>query len=154
MKPYDDPFGSTEAGTHGWATRSSSTARSSSPSFDEFAAQRELVSSIPPLSLRRYWNYPTDAELAPLLTDTAGQRHSDALPGDKLRPEVWEQQKEHARAHLPPQFAQLVALTRQPFVQTIGDLAVPAMAHGHVALVGEAAFVPRPHTAASADQAL
>ncbi|GAQ87324.1 hypothetical protein KFL_003450100 [Klebsormidium nitens] len=100
-----------------------------------------------------YWNYPTDAELAPVLTDAGGQRHADALPGDRLRPQVWEQQKERARAHLPPQFAQLVALTRQPFVQTINDLAVPAMAHGRVALIGEAAFIPRPHTAASADQA-
>lgn len=102
----------------------------------------------------RYWNYPTNAALAALLTNVAGQRHEDAQPANKLRPAVWEEQKARAHAHLPPQFARLVAMTEQPFVQSITDLAVPAMAHGRTALVGEAAFIPRPHTAAAADQAL
>jgi 2-polyprenyl-6-methoxyphenol hydroxylase-like FAD-dependent oxidoreductase len=39
-------------------------------------------------------------------------------------------------------------------VQTIHDLAVPNMVFGRVCLTGDAAFVPRPHTAASTANAL
>jgi hypothetical protein len=42
-----------------------------------------------------------------------------------------------------------VAATRKPFLQTIQDLSVRRMAVGRIALVGDAAFIPRPHTAAS-----
>ena len=38
-------------------------------------------------------------------------------------------------------------------MQTIHDLAVPKMAFGRVCLTGDAAFVPRPHTAASTAKA-
>ena len=43
--------------------------------------------------------------------------------------------------------------TRESFIQTIVDLSVPRMAFGRVALVGDAAFVPQPHTAASTSKA-
>ncbi|MEM9905974.1 MAG: hypothetical protein AAF921_13220 [Cyanobacteria bacterium P01_D01_bin.44] len=42
-----------------------------------------------------------------------------------------------------------MAATRAPFVQAILDLGIPQMAFDRIALVGDAAFVPRPHTAAS-----
>src|ERR1700692_5009471 len=56
---------------------------------------------------------------------------------------------DQARRTLPPSFLRLVEATVEPFVQTIHDLAVPKMAFGQVCLTGDAAFVPRPHTAAS-----
>ena len=61
----------------------------------------------------------------------------------------------HTQAHsiLPPTFRRLVEVTQEPFVQTIHDLAVPKMAFGRVCLTGDAAFVPRPHTAASTAKA-
>jgi 2-polyprenyl-6-methoxyphenol hydroxylase-like FAD-dependent oxidoreductase len=46
-----------------------------------------------------------------------------------------------------------VNATSEPFVQAIVDLAVSRMIHGRVALIGDAAFVPRPHTAASTAKA-
>jgi 2-polyprenyl-6-methoxyphenol hydroxylase-like FAD-dependent oxidoreductase len=46
---------------------------------------------------------------------------------------------------LSPQFAELVAKTAQPFIQPIYDLTVDRMAAGRLALVGDAAFVGRPH---------
>ena len=58
-----------------------------------------------------------------------------------------------ARHVLPPVFVRLVEATEEPFVQTIHDLAVPRMAFGRVCLTGDAAFVPRPHTAASTAKA-
>jgi 2-polyprenyl-6-methoxyphenol hydroxylase-like FAD-dependent oxidoreductase len=38
-------------------------------------------------------------------------------------------------------------------MQTIFDLSVPKMAFGRVCTLGDAAFVPRPHTAASTSKA-
>jgi len=48
----------------------------------------------------------------------------------------------------------LVAGIREPFVQPILDLAVPRKRQGRVAMVGDAAFVPRPHTGASTSNAV
>ena len=61
--------------------------------------------------------------------------------------------RDQARRILPPPFLRLVEATAEPFVQTIHDLAVPRMAFGRVCLTGDAAFVPRPHTAASTAKA-
>jgi 2-polyprenyl-6-methoxyphenol hydroxylase-like FAD-dependent oxidoreductase len=58
-----------------------------------------------------------------------------------------------ARHVLPPAFVRLVEATDEPFVQTIHDLAVPRMVFGRVRLTGDAAFVPRPHRAASTAKA-
>jgi 2-polyprenyl-6-methoxyphenol hydroxylase-like FAD-dependent oxidoreductase len=58
-----------------------------------------------------------------------------------------------ARALLPPQFQELLAATEEPFAQPIRDLAVQQMIFGRVVLVGESAFVLRPHTAAAAAKA-
>jgi len=60
---------------------------------------------------------------------------------------------DQARHILPPTFLRLVKATAEPFVQTIHDLATPKMAFGRVCLTGDAAFVPRPHTAASTAKA-
>ena len=46
---------------------------------------------------------------------------------------------------LAPQLAALVARTQLPLLQPIYDLEVPRMAVGRVALLGDAAFVARPH---------
>lgn len=52
-----------------------------------------------------------------------------------------------------PAFQKLVAATTEPFVQAILDLGVPQMVFGRVALVADAGFIPRPHTAASTSKA-
>jgi 2-polyprenyl-6-methoxyphenol hydroxylase-like FAD-dependent oxidoreductase len=54
---------------------------------------------------------------------------------------------------LAPPFQKLVRATQEPFVQAILDLGVPQMTFGRVALIGDAAFIPRPHTAASTAKA-
>ncbi len=46
---------------------------------------------------------------------------------------------------LAPQFAEIVTKTTQPLFQPIFDLTVPQMAFGRIALLGDAAFVARPH---------
>lgn len=109
-----------------------------------------------------YWNYPQDSpELAELMTDIDGKRHRFTLPsGGKMQPHVWERQKEIATAVLPPQFAELVHKTQNPFVQAITDLRPPPpetkvgrLLNGKAVIVGDALSGFRPHTAASTSQA-
>jgi 2-polyprenyl-6-methoxyphenol hydroxylase-like FAD-dependent oxidoreductase len=53
--------------------------------------------------------------------------------------------REAARRLLAPQFAEIIEKTAQPFVQPIQDVMSTQVAFGRVALMGDAAFVARPH---------
>jgi 2-polyprenyl-6-methoxyphenol hydroxylase-like FAD-dependent oxidoreductase len=100
-----------------------------------------------------YWNYREADELPALLTDRTGRKRRTSVPPGMVRLEHWQKQMEIARALLPPQFQKLLEATEEPFAQPIRDLAVPQMVFGRVVLVGESAFVLRPHTAAAAAKA-
>ena len=93
------------------------------------------------------WYRPTDERSAlPLLcTDARGRRHGASIAPPLIRPEVIAQVKAAARASLAPQIATIVELTAQPFFQAIFDLESPRVVCGRVALLGDAAFVARPH---------
>jgi len=43
----------------------------------------------------------------------------------------------------------LIEVTEAPFIQAIMDIEVPCMVFGHAVLLGDAAFLLRPHTAAT-----
>jgi 2-polyprenyl-6-methoxyphenol hydroxylase-like FAD-dependent oxidoreductase len=93
------------------------------------------------------WYRPTHIqhELPRLCTDIHGKQHDLSIPPPLLRKEVIDAMRKSARDHLSPQFAEVVAKTRQPFFQAIFDLESDCMAFGRVALLGDAAFVARPH---------
>ncbi|NAL78475.1 hypothetical protein DYY65_09555 [Nitrososphaera sp. AFS] len=59
-----------------------------------------------------------------------------------------QQQKSIAERILPKVFGQLVVQTNEPFIQMIYDLSVPRMSFVRVCILGDAAFVLRPHTSA------
>ena len=63
--------------------------------------------------------------------------------------------KDLASRDFPPQFAELIRLTRSPFVQAISDVLSPQASHydGRVVLVGDALAGFRPHTAGATSQA-
>lgn len=67
--------------------------------------------------------------------------------------DIEQEMRQYAERVLVPPFQKLIAATKEPFVQAILDLGVPNMTFEHVALVGDAAFIPRPHTAASVSKA-
>lgn len=100
-----------------------------------------------------YWNYREADELPALLTDRTGRKRRTSVPPGMVCAEHWQKQMDIARALLPPQFQELLEATEEPFAQPIRDLAVPQMVFGRAVLVGEAAFVVRPHTAAAAAKA-
>jgi 2,6-dihydroxypyridine 3-monooxygenase len=54
---------------------------------------------------------------------------------------------------LPEPIARVVRSTAQPFLQVVYDIDVSRMAFGRVCLIGDAAFVARPHAAAGTSKA-
>ncbi|WP_299333580.1 FAD binding domain-containing protein [Haloplanus sp.] len=88
-----------------------------------------------------------------IFTDATGDEGSFGVPPGELRSPVERRQRERAVDSLPPAFADPVAATTEPFVQAIYDLTVPAMTVDRVCLLGDAAFVARPHTAAGTSKA-
>jgi 2-polyprenyl-6-methoxyphenol hydroxylase-like FAD-dependent oxidoreductase len=118
------------------------------PGEDESTAQGE-----------RRWNWvwyrsvDAGADIAMLLTDREGVRHAFSLPpGTPTDAAIAEMRKASAEL-LAPTFQRLVAATDEPFVQAILDLQVPQMVFGRAVLLGDSAFVPRPHTAGSTAKA-
>lgn len=99
---------------------------------------------------RRYnfvWYRATseDVDLPDLLTDASGKRWADGIPPSLIRPDVLAEMEAAAHELLAPQFAEVVTKVAQPLFQPIFDLEVPRMAFDRVALLGDAAFVARPH---------
>lgn len=100
-----------------------------------------------------YVNYDQANELPRILTDKVGKHRDYSIPAGMLAPDVEREMRRYADAVLAPPFQKLIAATTEPFVQAILDLSVSQMVFGRVALVGDAAFIPRPHTAASTAKA-
>jgi len=107
---------------------------------------------------RRYnvvWYRPADEaqELPWLLTDEAGVTHSISIPPPLIRREPIAAMRAAAERLLAPQFGEIVRLIDEPILQPIYDLESPRLAFGRVAIVGDAAFVARPHVAAGVSKA-
>jgi 2-polyprenyl-6-methoxyphenol hydroxylase-like FAD-dependent oxidoreductase len=99
------------------------------------------------------WYRPIAADaLVDLCTDARGQYHGSAIPPPLIRPEVLAAIKATARALVAPQVAEIF-VRAQPFFQPIFDLESPQIAFGRVALLGDAAFVARPHVGAGVTKA-
>ena len=99
---------------------------------------------------RRYnfvWYRATreDTDLVSMLTDDTGKCWSNGIPPTLIRQEVLETMRTAAHDLLAPAFAEVVDNTQQPLFQPIYDLEVPRMNEGRIALLGDAAFVARPH---------
>jgi 2,6-dihydroxypyridine 3-monooxygenase len=100
-----------------------------------------------------YRNYLPGSELTDLMTDCDGQLHEVSLPPGTPRPAHIKEMRATAAARLPERIARVVLAVEAPFVQAILDLEVPRMAFGRVCLLGDAAFVVRPHAAAGTAKA-
>lgn len=100
-----------------------------------------------------YVNHDEVTELPRILTDKNGQQRNYSIPPGLMAASVEKEMRSYADQILVSPFQKLVAATKEPFVQAILDLAVPQMAFDRIALVGDVAFIPRPHTAASTSKA-
>lgn len=108
---------------------------------------------------RRYnvvWYRPADEtdELAAMLTDQTGKLHPVSIAPHLVSPRVIASMREAASSLLAPQFRELVDLIEQPFLQPIYDLESPQVAFGRIGLLGDSAFVARPHVGAGVTKAM
>jgi 2-polyprenyl-6-methoxyphenol hydroxylase-like FAD-dependent oxidoreductase len=106
---------------------------------------------------RRYyfiWYRPaTPEQQHAMFTDAAGQHHGLSIPPALIRREFIEEMRAAAHAKLSPLMAEIVGLVQAPLLQAITDMESPRLVFGRVALMGDAAFVARPHVAAGTSKA-
>lgn len=99
---------------------------------------------------RRYnfvWYRPAseDKELAKLLTDADGQHYPTGIPPLKVSWKHIAEMRKAGHEILAPQYAEILERTASPFLQTIYDVRSEQIVFGRIALMGDAAFVGRPH---------
>lgn len=114
---------------------------------DSVAAGERLINFV------WYRNYLAGSDLDDLLTDRSGQRCDTFLPPGAASEHHVAELRAVAAARLPAPLARVVCSAAQPFLQVIYDLDIPRMAFGRACLIGDAAFVARPHAAAGTAKA-
>ncbi|MBO9654709.1 FAD binding domain-containing protein [Agrobacterium sp. SOY23] len=106
---------------------------------------------------RRYnwvWYRPTTTdELDLTFTGRDGRHFEHSLPRGELSEHRRRQLREDAFSLLPPQLALAVEAEETPSIQGIFDYEAGEMVSQRIALVGDAAFVVRPHTAMGVSKA-
>jgi len=88
------------------------------------------------------------SELQLVMTDKNGIKRDFSMPSGYISEQSRSELHIRAKRELPAVLADRVLQTTDPFVQAIIDMEVPRMYDGRVALIGDAAFLLRPHTAA------
>lgn len=88
-----------------------------------------------------------------LLVDRDGRRHHASLAQGEVPDTTISELADLAKREVHPMLARLVEATPEPFLQTIIDVVVPQLVFGRTVLLGDAAFVVRPHTAGAAAKA-
>jgi 2,6-dihydroxypyridine 3-monooxygenase len=100
-----------------------------------------------------YRNYLAGDDLDDLLVDSRGHHREVSVPPGAVRPDHVAEARAVAAARLPGPIAEAVLAIEDLFVQVVLDLEVPRMAFGRACLIGDAAFVARPHAAAGTAKA-
>jgi len=107
---------------------------------------------------RRYywiWFRPADEAnaLRALCTDAAGRCHGSSIPPPLVRAEVIGDLQQAAAACFAPPLAAIIRRTRLPYPHGIFDLDAPCLTFGRAVLLGDSAFVARPHVGAGITKA-
>ena len=98
---------------------------------------------------RRYnylWYYPTTEEnLKELLTDNEGYLHENGIPPPLIQRNHIDELKMNAQRLMPENFLEAVFKADTTMFQPIYDVNSDRIVFNNVALIGDAAFVARPH---------
>jgi 2-polyprenyl-6-methoxyphenol hydroxylase-like FAD-dependent oxidoreductase len=86
-----------------------------------------------------------EKRLADMLTDATGKRHAISIPPPLVRADVVQEMRDKAETFMTKPMLSVLHTVKSAFFTPIYDLACPSMAFGRVALIGDAAFVGRPH---------
>jgi 2-polyprenyl-6-methoxyphenol hydroxylase-like FAD-dependent oxidoreductase len=93
------------------------------------------------------------AALDRFFTGRDGRLHAAGIPPDQIREDLVRSMKDDAIRLLPSDFAEMIQKMEGMFFQAIYDLESYRLAKGRVALIGDAAFVARPHCGAGVSKA-
>ena len=99
-----------------------------------------------------YRNYAAGGAFEDLMLDRTGVRRPATMPPGLVRQSQLDE-LHAAAAELAPTMREVVLACPDPFIQAVYDVASPQMAFGRVCLLGDAAFVLRPHVAAGTAKA-
>jgi len=100
-----------------------------------------------------YRNIASGAAYDELMTDRTGFLRPISVPAGTVQERYITEVRAAAGELLAPAHAEIVIETPEPFLQAIYDLAVPRMVYGRACLIGDAAFVARPHAGAATAKA-
>jgi 2,6-dihydroxypyridine 3-monooxygenase len=100
-----------------------------------------------------YTRVPQGPGLKRLLTDKQGALNQASVSAGMVPADRVAELHALAAEELHPHFVELVQQTDDPFIQAIVDVVVPRMAFGRLSLLGDAAFVLRPHAGAATAKA-
>jgi 2,6-dihydroxypyridine 3-monooxygenase len=100
-----------------------------------------------------YRNYLPGSDFDDVLTGADGFKREVSLPPGTARADHIAEMKAHATARLPDVISTVINATEQPFLQVVFDADVEQMVFGRVCLLGDAAWVARPHAAAGTAKA-
>lgn len=100
-----------------------------------------------------YRNYLPGDDLDDVRTDNSAVVREVSLPPGAARSEHVAELRAIAGARLPGPIADVVLAVEAPFLQVIFDVRVSRMAFGRACLIGDAAWVARPHAAAGTAKA-
>jgi 2,6-dihydroxypyridine 3-monooxygenase len=100
-----------------------------------------------------YRNYLDGGDLRDVMVDRDGVQREVSLPPGTARHDHVAELRATARARLPGAIAEAVCAVDEPFLQVVFDVEVAQMAFGRTCLIGDAAFVGRPHMAAGTAKA-
>jgi 2-polyprenyl-6-methoxyphenol hydroxylase-like FAD-dependent oxidoreductase len=109
---------------------------------------------------RRAYNFvwyrpaPAGPALDTLLTDADGVHYPQGISPNKVSWREIARMRSDARRLLAPQFAEMVEKTAQPFLQPIYDMTSDAIAQDRICLLGDSAFVARPHVGMGVTKAM
>ena len=92
-------------------------------------------------------------ELRNMFTGIDGVHYETGIPPALVRPELIKAMKEEAQRVFSPVFADVIGRMEGMFVQAIYDLESERMGRGRIAVIGDAAFVARPHCGAGVSKA-
>lgn len=118
------------------------------PVVDRGAGQRETF-----YNWVWYRNVPEGPMLEKVMTDREGHVRDVSLGPGVVHQETVAALRRDAAKTLPSILSELILKTDQPFIQAVMDCEVPRMAFERVCLMGDAAFVGRPHAAVGSAKA-
>jgi 2-polyprenyl-6-methoxyphenol hydroxylase-like FAD-dependent oxidoreductase len=100
------------------------------------------------------WYHPaSESDVLEMSTDDSGHCHGMAIAPPLIRRDVVSGLHREASEQLPPQHVELLQAEPQPFFQAIYDLECERLVFGRAVLLGDAAFVARPHVGAGVTKA-